>query len=402
MEEAERIQEVLDRDPGMTPEEVASEVGCSISKVLKYQMDNAQETGGEDRETQNVTVEAEMLEEDGLERFQAEKQKEEFEQRIQEHGEVFRRLEESMQNAIVGMDETVRQILIALVVDGNVLLEGVPGLGKSLLVETLSRAVDDAEFNRIQFVPDMLPSDILGQRVYNQKKGEFYINKGPVFTDFLLADEINRAPPKTQAALMEVMQEKKVSIEKESFDLEPPYLVMATQNPLEQKGTYPLPEAIIDRFFIKLVLDYPNEEDESEILKNNSIRERNLLDEVEPVASTQEIIQAQKDVRDIHISEDVSDFIVKIIRLARGETEKKIEMLDYIDYGPSPRASIWISLGASARAMLEGRSFVTPRDVKEVTKPILRHRILLNYEGKIKDVESDDVIDSILNHVEPV
>jgi MoxR-like ATPase len=327
---------------------------------------------------------------------------EEFEQRIHEHGENFGEIRDMIGEVIVGQEDAVERVLIALMCDGNVLLEGVPGLGKSLLVETLQRTVSNTGSNRIQFVPDMLPSDILGQRIYNQKKGDFYINKGPVFTNFLLADEINRAPPKTQAAMMEVMQEKKVSIEDEEFDLEPPYLVMATQNPLEQKGTYPLPEAVIDRFFMKLVLDYPEPDEEVEILQRNSIKDIDPFSDVEEVVTKEDIIQVQKDVRNIYISPEVQKFIVEIVTTARGRKENGVEAMKYVDFGPSPRASIWLSLGASAYAILAGRTYVIPDDVKKIAKPILRHRILLNYEGKISDTSTDDVVEEILENVDTV
>ena len=327
---------------------------------------------------------------------------EKFEARIKEHGEKFREIRDMMSHVIVGQENAVEKVLIALMCDGNVLLEGVPGLGKSLTVETLSRTISGTEMNRIQFVPDMLPSDILGQRVYNQEKGEFYINKGPVFANFLLADEINRAPPKTQAAMMEVMQEKKVSIEKEEFQLEPPYLVLATQNPLEQKGTYPLPEAVIDRFFMKLVLDYPKPDEEVEILQRNSIKDSDPFSDINEVASKEDILQVQEDVTNIYISPEVQKYIVELITTARGRTENGVESMKYVDFGPSPRASIWLSLGASAYAILDDRTYVIPDDVKKIAKPILRHRILLNYEGKISDTSTDDVIEEILNSVDTV
>jgi MoxR-like ATPase len=321
---------------------------------------------------------------------------------LEEYAEKMQKVEDEVNEVIAGQNDTVRQVLISLMCDGNILLEGVPGLGKSLLVETLSETVRGTDFNRIQFVPDMLPSDILGQRVYSQKKGDFNINKGPVFSNFLLADEINRAPPKTQAAMMEVMQEKKVSIGKETFELEKPFLVLATQNPLEQKGTYPLPEAIIDRFFMKIMLDYPEPENEEEILRSNSIKDQNLKDGIEKVISREEIIEVQELVRDIHVADEVNTYIVSLVNALRGNIDKKIEMLKYLEAGPSPRASIWLSMGASANALMEGRSYVKPSDVKEIAMPVLRHRVQLNYEGEIKDVESEDVIESVLNFVESV
>lgn len=321
---------------------------------------------------------------------------------VEEYSRKLQEIQDEVNEVIAGQNDVVEQVLISLMCDGNILLEGVPGLGKSLLVETFSQVVSDTYFSRIQFVPDMLPSDILGQRVYSQKKGEFSINKGPVFSNFLLADEINRAPPKTQAAMMEVMQEKKVSIAKETFELDRPFLVLATQNPLEQKGTYPLPEAIIDRFFMKINLDYPSPENEAEILKDNTIKNRDMKTEIDEIVTKQEVIEIQELVRDVHISDEVYFYIVSLVNALRGNIDKKVEMLKYVDYGPSPRASIWLSMGASAKAILEGRDYVKPSDVKKIALPVLTHRVQLNYEGEIKDIDSDDVIESVLNFVESV
>jgi MoxR-like ATPase len=321
---------------------------------------------------------------------------------IEEYSQKLQEMQDEVNEVIAGQNDVVEQVLISLMCDGNILLEGVPGLGKSLLVETFSQVVSNTDFSRIQFVPDMLPSDILGQRVYSQKKGEFSINKGPVFSNFLLADEINRAPPKTQAAMMEVMQEKKVSIAKKTFELDRPFLVLATQNPLEQKGTYPLPEAIIDRFFMKITLDYPEPENEAEILKDNTIKNRDMKQEIDQIVSKEEVKEIQELVRDVHISNEVYVYIVSLVNALRGNTDKKVEMLQYVDYGPSPRASIWLTMGASAKAILEGRDYVKPSDVKKIAPPVLTHRVQLNYEGEIKDIETDDVIESVLNFVEPV
>lgn len=337
-----------------------------------------------------------------LEKFERDSPNEEFRNRVEDLGMKLRELRAEIQETVKGQETAVDSVLKAVITDGNVLLEGVPGLGKSLLIETLGESIENADFNRIQFVPDMLPSDILGQRVYNQKKGEFYVNKGPVFTNFLLADEINRAPPKTQAALMEVMQEKKVSIEDKKFDLEPPYVVLATQNPLEQKGTYPLPEAIIDRFFMKIKLDIPDRDNEKMILRENTLVERDLLEDIDSLLDKDEILDAQEIVRDVYVSETIEDYILNIVDHCRGNTDKKLDSLKYIEEGPSPRASIWLSLGASANALLDQRSFVIPKDVKDVAKPILRHRVSLDYEARIRDIDPEQVIDTVLSHVEPV
>lgn len=386
MVEREKIEQYLDKNPGASLDEILSDLSVPVGELLKYDLDDKAAFSW----TETVSKESE---------FESEQDYVDFESRVEDHSEKLIELKQGMKQVIVGQEDVVEKVIISVVCDGNILLEGVPGLGKSLLVESLSRSVADAKSNRIQFVPDMLPSDVLGQRIYNQKTGEFRINKGPVFANFLLADEINRAPPKTQAALMEVMQEKKVSIEEEEFDIESPYVVLATQNPVEQKGTYPLPEAIIDRFFMKLELNYPNKSEENKILLQNSIRDQNLLDELENVTSREDILQAQEDVRNIFLSEDVREYITDIITTARGDSDSKIEIIDYVDYAPSPRASIWLSLGASAKAMMDGRTYATPKDVKEIAKPVLRHRLSLNYEAKLKDIDSNQAVDAILSHV---
>lgn len=376
MVDRERVSEVLDERPDLSAEEIAEGVDADVEEVRDVKLERINE--------------------------EAEKQKyemEEFEERVEGHEDAFQELKEMIQEVIVGQEDVVDNVITAVICDGNILLEGVPGLGKSLLVESLSRTVSGTKSNRIQFVPDMLPSDILGQRIYDQTKGDFYVDKGPVFANFLLADEINRAPPKTQAALMEVMQEEKVTIGENTFQLEPPYIVLATQNPVEQKGTYPLPEAIIDRFFMKLELNYPSREDENTILERNSIRDTDIFDRLEETISKEQILRAQEDVREVHLSEEVRDYITRLVSTVRGDTNQKIEMISYVDYPPSPRASIWLSMGASARAMMNGRTYTTPKDVKEVAKPVLRHRIGINYEGKLKDVDSNQVVDALLDYV---
>ncbi|MFB6099731.1 MAG: AAA family ATPase [Candidatus Nanohalobium sp.] len=374
--EKDRIQEVMDEIDDASVEDIAEGLDVDEEEVMDVKLDDIENNAEEQRH-----------------------EMEEFEERVEEHQKAFRELIDEIQEVIVGQEDVVEHVITAIICDGNVLLEGVPGLGKSLLVESLAETITDTEHNRIQFVPDMLPSDILGQRVYNQGQGEFHINKGPVFTNFLLADEINRAPPKTQAALMEVMQEKKVTIGEETFQLEPPYIVLATQNPVEQKGTYPLPEAIMDRFFMKLELNYPDRSDENLILERNSIRDTNIFDRLDQVMDKQQILHAQEDVRDIHLSEEVRDYITRLITTARGETDQKIDMIKYVDYAPSPRASIWLSMGASAQAMLDGRTYATPKDVKDVAKPVLRHRIDVNYEGKLKEIDSNQIVDALLDYV---
>jgi len=310
-----------------------------------------------------------------------------------------KRLKEEIDKVVVGQEKVVNSILISLLCDGHALLEGVPGLAKSLLVETLGRTITGTTFRRIQFVPDMLPADILGVNAYNPKTGEFYIVKGPVFANFILADEINRAPPKTQAAMMEVMQERKVNIHEKEFRLEKPFLVLATQNPLEQFGTYPLPEAIVDRFFMKIIVDYPTPEEELEIIDRNTMVNYNIFDKVKPVVDASEIIEMQNIVRTIYISPEVKTYIVSLINTTRGKTNIHIKSLKYVRYGGSPRASISLGLGARAVALMNGRDYVIPDDIKEVAYEILRHRIILNYEGRASGITTDEVISEIMESV---
>ena len=323
-----------------------------------------------------------------------------FKRKIQKYKERLKILESEIKKVIVGQSETIRNVLICLMCDGHALLEGVPGLAKSLLIETLSRTIKGTTFRRIQFVPDMLPADILGVNAFNPKTGEFYIVKGPIFANFILADEINRAPPKTQAALMEVMQERKVNIQKKEFKLDKPFLVLATQNPIEQYGTYPLPEAIVDRFLMKILLDYPSEEEELEIIDKNTMVVYDLLDKVKPVIDKNFILQVQKDVRSIYVSPEIKKYIVEIVNATRGKTSYDLKTIKFVRYGGSPRASISLGLAARAVALLNGRDFVVPQDVKEVAHPILRHRIILNYEGKASNITTDDIITEILDKVE--
>ncbi len=371
-----KIREIIEEKPDVSAEEIAEGLNADLEDVRDARLDM-------------INEEAEQ------QRYEME----EFEERVEDHAEAFQDLKEMISEVIVGQEDVVDNVLTAVICDGNILLEGVPGLGKSLLVESLSRTVSGTKSNRIQFVPDMLPSDILGQRIYDQTKGDFYVDKGPVFTNFLLADEINRAPPKTQAALMEVMQEEKVTIGENTFQLEPPYIVLATQNPVEQKGTYPLPEAIIDRFFMKLELNYPSREEENTILERNSIRNTDIFNRLDEAISKEQILRAQEDVREVHLSEEVRDYITRLVSTVRGDTDQKIEMISYVDYPPSPRASIWLSMGASAQAVMDGRTYATPKDVKEVAKPVLRHRIGINYEGKLKDINPNQVVNALLDYV---
>lgn len=304
-------------------------------------------------------------------------------------------LKKEISKVIVGQEEVINKTLIAMLAGGNLLLEGAPGLAKTLLVNTLAKSCS-LDFSRIQFTPDLLPSDILGTKIFNQKTGEFVTKKGPIFTNFLLADEINRAPPKTQSSLLEAMQEKQISILGDTFELDKPFLVMATQNPIEQEGTYPLPEAQVDRFMMKLIVDYPTKEDEIEILnrmtKNEEIKVNHVLE-------GKDILKFQKKVKDIYVDVLVKEYVVSIIDATRNPEKYDLELGKYIKWGASPRANIWTILGAKANAFMNGREYVNADDVKEVITDILRHRIILTYEAEIDRVNSEKVIDEILKKI---
>ena len=315
------------------------------------------------------------------------------------YSEKLETLRKEISKVFIGQEEIVKMVLVSLICDGHALLEGVPGLAKSLLVETLARTVAGTVNKRIQFVPDMLPADIIGVNAYNPKTGDFYIVKGPVFANFILADEINRAPPKTQAAMMEVMQERKVNISGKEFKFPRPFLVLATQNPVEQYGTYPLPEAIVDRFFMKLVLDYPKPEEEVRIIDMNTITKYNSLDVIQPVLAPEDVIDFQNSVRKVFISQKVKEYIVRIVNTTRGRGHP-FKGLKYIKYGGSPRAIIWLSLGARAIALMSGRDFVVPDDIHAIIHHVLRHRLILNYEGKAAGIKTDELIDNLLDVVE--
>ncbi len=332
-------------------------------------------------------------------KYEGNKEEEINDEELKSYKEKLNKITNEISRVVIGQKDVVRMVLVSLICDGHALLEGVPGLAKSLLVETLARAIEGTTHKRIQFVPDMLPADIIGVNAYNPKSGEFYIVKGPVFANFILADEINRAPPKTQAAMMEVMQERKVNISTQEFKFPRPFLVLATQNPVEQYGTYPLPEAIVDRFFMKLLLDYPKPEEELQILDDNTITKYNRLDIIKPVLNPNDIIELQNSVRRIFISKPVKKYIVDLINTTRGRGVH-FQGLKYVKYGGSPRATIWLGLGARAIALMSGRDFVVPDDIREVAHPILRHRLLLNYEGKAAGISTDEIVDNILNAVE--
>ncbi|MBR2416825.1 MAG: MoxR family ATPase [Bacteroidaceae bacterium] len=306
-------------------------------------------------------------------------------------------LQTGMDQVIVGQKHLVESLLIGLLADGHILLEGLPGLAKTLAIKTLSQLID-ADFSRIQFTPDLLPADVIGTMVYSQKDEEFKAKKGPVFANFVLADEINRAPAKVQSALLEAMQERQVTIGKETFTLPSPFLVLATQNPIEQEGTYPLPEAQVDRFMLKVVIGYPDLSEEKKIIRQNISGEKIT---VKPLLKPQEIIEARKVVRQVYLDEKIEQYIADIVFATRYPDKYGMKDLkEMISFGGSPRASINLALAARAYAFIKRRGYVIPEDVRAVAHDVLRHRIGLSYEAEASNISADEIVSRILNSVE--
>ena len=302
-----------------------------------------------------------------------------------------------MDQIIVGQKHLVESLLIGLLSDGHVLLEGVPGLAKTLAIKTLASLID-AQYSRVQFTPDLLPADVIGTMVYSQKDESFQVKKGPIFANFVLADEINRAPAKVQSALLEAMQERQVTIGKQTFLLPEPFLVLATQNPIEQEGTYPLPEAQVDRFMLKVVIDYPKLEEEKLIIRQNINGEKF---NVKPILKADEILEARKVVRQVYLDEKIERYIVDIVFATRYPEKYDLkELKDMIGFGGSPRASINLALAARTYAFIKRRGYVIPEDVRAVAHDVLRHRIGLTYEAEASNITSDEIISKILNKVE--
>ena len=321
----------------------------------------------------------------------------ELNERIERQSAFVTNLTTGMDQVIVGQKHLVESLLIGLLSDGHVLLEGVPGLAKTLAIKTLASLID-AEYSRIQFTPDLLPADVIGTMVYSQKDEAFQVKKGPVFANFVLADEINRAPAKVQSALLEAMQERQVTIGKETFRLPEPFLVLATQNPIEQEGTYPLPEAQVDRFMLKVVIDYPKLEEEKLIIRQNINGERL---NVKPILKADEIIEARKVVRQVYLDEKIEKYIVDIVFATRYPEKYDLkELKDMIGFGGSPRASINLALAARSYAFIKRRGYVIPEDVRAVAHDVLRHRIGLTYEAEASNMTSDEIVSKILNKVE--
>lgn len=300
---------------------------------------------------------------------------------------------------IVGQHTMIERLMLGMLTRGHVLLEGLPGLAKTLAIKTLSQAIN-AHFSRIQFTPDLLPADIIGTMIYNPNRNEFAVRKGPIFANFILADEINRAPAKVQSALLEAMQERQVTIGTETFRLEEPFLVLATQNPIEQEGTYPLPEAQTDRFMLKVKIGYPTKEDERDIMRRN-LAEDQLGHHVTPVVQPQDILQARESVRKVYMDEKIERYILDIVFATRNPADYRLkELQPLINYGGSPRASISLALASKAYAFLQRRGYVIPEDVRNVCFDVLRHRIGLSYEAEAENISQEDIISRIINVVE--
>ena len=321
----------------------------------------------------------------------------ELNEKIQRESQFIDLINMEMGKVIVGQKHMTERLLIGLLSNGHILLEGVPGLAKTLAIKTLSNIVD-ADFSRIQFTPDLLPADLVGTMIYSQKNEEFIVRKGPVFANFVLADEINRSPAKVQSALLEAMQEHQVTIGESTFALPDPFLVMATQNPIEQEGTYPLPEAQVDRFMLKVVIDYPKKEEEKVILRQNINKE---YPEVHKVTSTKDILNARKVCREVYLDEKIENYITDIVFASRYPEEFKLKKFaGMISYGGSPRASINLALAAKAYAFIKRRGYVIPEDVRAVAPDVMRHRIGLTYEAEAENITTEDIINEILNIVE--
>ncbi len=321
----------------------------------------------------------------------------ELNEKVKEAGAFVEIIRMELGKVIVGQSYLVDRLLVGILANGHILIEGVPGLAKSMSVQVLSRAID-ATFQRIQFTPDLLPADLLGTLVYNPKTGEFTTKKGPIFANLVLADEINRAPAKVQSALLESMQERQVTIGKESFPLPEPFMVLATQNPIEQEGTYPLPEAQVDRFMLKLTVCYPDKEEEKKIMDRMAVTDYHL--ETRPVVQTAEILKAREVVDEIYIDEKVKDYILNLVFATREPEKYGLGVKDYIRYGASPRATIYLNVAARAYAFIKGRGYVTPQDVKSIGMDVLRHRLIITYEAEAEDLTSEDVVQKIFDEIE--
>ena len=319
-------------------------------------------------------------------------------ERIENASSFVQPLRDNLNQVIVGQQRLIDKIIICMLADGHMLLEGVPGLAKTLTVKTLASSID-TNFQRIQFTPDMLPADLIGTLIYNQKSGEFDTRKGPIFSNIILADEINRSPAKVQSALLESMQEKQITIGENTYSLDLPFLVLATQNPIEQEGTYPLPEAQVDRFMFKLLIDYPDVDSEKLLMRQNTQTRENI--NIKPVVTPDKIIDAQDVINEIYVDEKVEDYVLKLIFATRNPIKYDLKDMDgIIDFGASPRATINIVRAAKARAFTEGRGYITPEDVRYIGADVLRHRIILTYEAEAEELNTEEVINRLFEKIE--
>ena len=322
----------------------------------------------------------------------------EINERISKSSTFIDNLKQGMSQVILGQEKLVNKILISMLANGHILLEGVPGLAKTLMVKTLAKLIE-TNFQRIQFTPDMLPADLLGTLIYNQRTGEFDTRKGPIFSNIILADEINRSPAKVQSALLEAMQERQVTIGKNTFVLDAPFLVMATQNPIEQEGTYPLPEAQVDRFMFKLIVDYPDRSSERLVLRQNT--KSFNIDEINSIISPNDILDAQSVIHDIYVDEKVEDYVLNLIFATRNPESHGLSDLEgIIDFGASPRATINLVRAAKARAFTEHRGYITPEDIRYIGADVLRHRVILTYEAEAEELTPEDVIQRLFEVIE--
>ncbi len=319
-------------------------------------------------------------------------------EKVQKESAFIKDLKAQIKKVIIGQEYLIDRLMVGILANGHILIEGVPGLAKTLSVNVLSQSID-TRFQRIQFTPDLLPADLLGTLVYNPKDGQFTTKKGPIFSNIILADEINRAPAKVQSALLEAMQEKQVTIGQSSFVLEEPFMVMATQNPIEQEGTYPLPEAQVDRFMLKLKIDYPSKEEELQIIR--LMAQTNKQIKLNPVVHPQTILKARSVVDEIYVDEKIEKYILDIVFATRDPQAYNLPGLsDMIHYGASPRASIYLIMCAKAYAFMQGRGYVTPQDVKSIGMDVLRHRVIVSYEAEAEGKTSEDIIRNIFDEIE--